>query len=481
MGLKFIILIFPILLVLNKFSVIKKVCIAGAGTYGSYLANAISEAYPDIEIIIIEVGNENIQSEEQIGFKSELNGSPYNAAKHGRYFGLGGTSSMWGGQLLFLSENDCPNDPSMDYIKNLNIKHAPKVLSRFFKNLPDLSDEKIDSNLYLKKGIWLHFNKRNLFNYFNIIKKNIQVIKDSRVLKIDSQNNSVKSLTIQTKENHVKEVYADLFILTCGAIESMRILDASGLIIIKNETTGFCDHVSTRSFRVQSKPIIAGRDFSYRFIRKSLLTTRIIGDYKGVSFFIQPVFNEEFLFFQFLKDFIYKRKISFRLLLKTLFQFVHLFPFLYLYFIKKKLYIYGSWELNIDVELNKTNCSITNSKNFDAFGVNSIKIDYSIPEVTYDMIDYAKKIVSNLLVNESIKVEDLNKNSTGLKLEDTYHPFRLYQPETPFLDRFNPLSNLYVCHTGILNRAGGLNPTAVLFCLIEELVEKKLNIRSIEN
>jgi hypothetical protein len=40
------------------------------------------------------------------------------------------------------------------------------------------------------------------------------------------------------------------------------------------------------------------------------------------------------------------------------------------------------------------------------------------------------------------------------------------------------LTNLYVCHTGILDRAGGLNPTATLFCLIEELIEKNLKIRS---
>jgi hypothetical protein len=161
-------------------------------------------------------------------------------------------------------------------------------------------------------------------------------------------------------------------------------------------------------------------------------------------------------------------------------QFPHLFPFAFQYLIKNKLYVHGNWELNIDVELTNTNCAIGNSNNLDEFGVNNIKIDYSIPEETYNLIEHVKSVLKNIMAKEQMDIEELNIGTTSLKLEDTYHPFRLYQPNTPFLDRFNPLSNLYVCHTGLLNRAGGLNPTAVLFCLIEELVENKLNIRSLD-
>jgi hypothetical protein len=460
--------------------VYKRICIAGAGTYGSYLINTITEKFPDAEIVLIEVGSEKIKSEDEIGFKSELNGDLYNAPNQGRYFGFGGTSSMWGGQLLFLSENDCPNDTSMDYIKSLNIKHSPKVLSRFFDILPDLSEKKLNDELYIKKGIWLHFNKRNLFKYFKLSNKRLELIQDARVLKINSVDVSVKSITIKTKDKKLKEIYADVFFLSCGAIESMRILDASGLIKIEKETNGFCDHVSTRSFRIKSKPTIAGHDFSYRFIGKSLLTTRIIGDFKGVSYYIQPVFNENFRFFQFLKELIFKRNFSIRSFLNALSQFPHLFPFAFQYLFKNKLYVHGNWELNIDVELSNTNCAIGNSNNFDEFGVNTIKIDYSIPEETYNLIEHVKSVLKNLMAKEQMDIEELNIGTTSLKLEDTYHPFRLYQENIPFLDRFNPLSNLYVCHTGLLNRAGGLNPTAVLFCLIEELVENKLNIRSLD-
>ena len=457
---------------------INRVCIAGAGTYGSYIANAISEKFPSVEIVIIEVGNEEIKNEAEIGFKSELNNNTYNAAKYGRYFGLGGTSSKWGGQLLFFSENDCQNDVSMDYIKLLNIKHWKNVLSRFFDNIPDLTEHKIDNIFYIKKGIWLNFKKRNLFKYFNIDKKKVEIIKNARVININNINGLVKSILIQSKEKVVQQVNADVFFLCCGAIESMRILDISNIIDLEDETNGFCDHVSTRSFRIKSRPLIAGHDFSYEFINKSLITKRIVGEFNGVSFYIQPVFNENFYFFQFLKEIIFKRKFSFKNLFSTFSQFFYLFPFAYNFLIKKKLYVYDSWELNIDAELSNTTCSIIRSKNIDAYDTQGVSINYSIPDQTYFLINYAKKCIKDLLEKENIMVEVLTNNTTVLKLEDTYHPFMLYKKNSLFLDRFNPLTNLYVCHTGILDRAGGLNPTATLFCLIEELIEKNLKIRS---
>lgn len=63
----------------------KTFCIAGAGTYGSYLANALLERYPFAKIILIDVGNKNIKSESEIGFSSSLKENRYNAASSGRF------------------------------------------------------------------------------------------------------------------------------------------------------------------------------------------------------------------------------------------------------------------------------------------------------------------------------------------------------------------------------------------------------------
>ena len=85
----------------------KSICIIGAGTYGSYLAYCLSEKHPDATIHLFEVGGSRIRTEAEMGYLSEVKGS-YRATSEGRYFGLGGTSAKWGGQLLFFSDKDFP-------------------------------------------------------------------------------------------------------------------------------------------------------------------------------------------------------------------------------------------------------------------------------------------------------------------------------------------------------------------------------------
>ena len=454
----------------------KTFCIAGAGTYGSYAVNAIINKYPSANIILIEVGDDKICTESEIGFLSKVNFANYNASQIGRFFGLGGTSAKWGGQLLFLESNDLKNTPSMDYIKFLNIKHSLKVLSRFFKNIPKFESEDIDHGLSIKRGIWLQFNKRNLFKFFKLSCKKIQIHKNARVEKVNINDNKVTSISILSENKKIFQIYADYFFISCGAIETMRLLDYSGLISLKDETYGFCDHVSTRVFKIKSKPNLFGLDFSYKFINSSLLTTRIIGEYKGVSFYFQPVFNEKFNFFQFLKTLIFKGKISFVDLYNTIGQFIYLFPFAFEFLVRKRMFVYGEWELNLDVELSKTNNYLYKSDEIDSFGVSGVGINFEIPDSTFEVISYAKRVMKDVFLSGNVNFEELNNETSGIKLEDTYHPYKMYNKGSSFLDRFNPLPNLFICHTGLLDRAGGINPTATLFCLIEELIDKDFNI-----
>ena len=452
----------------------KNICIVGAGTYGSYLANALLEKDPSINIKLIDVGNKNIKSELEIGYISEIINEPYNAASKGRFFGLGGTSAKWGGQLLFLSENDLPDCATMDYVKNLNIKYKNKVLSRFFKKIPDLEESKIDKDIYIKTGIWLNFRKRNVFNHFKLYnyKPRLEILTNSRVIRINKYNNKISSITI-LKDNIEFEIKSDIFYITCGALESIRLLSASNLINLDIETTGFADHISTRTFTITSNnTILCNQDFSYKFIKGALITKRIIGEIDGVSFYIQPVFNEKFIFFNFLKNLIFKNSFSFNDFTKSLKQFYYFFPFIYNYIFKNKLYVYKNWDLNIDIEVNDINNRLTFSDNFDKFSQKGLVINFNISNTSIEKIHRVKDRIKKLLINQNIEFLETNKTNKDLKLEDTYHPFNLYNKIKTFNEKFNPISNLYVCNTGLLDRAGGLNPTAVLFCVIEDHVEK---------
>ena len=80
----------------------KKICIIGCGTFGSYLLKRLIEEHSNnIDITVIEIGNKKTQSESEIGLDSISENS--SVSKAGRYFGFGGTSARWGGQVLFLT------------------------------------------------------------------------------------------------------------------------------------------------------------------------------------------------------------------------------------------------------------------------------------------------------------------------------------------------------------------------------------------
>ena len=452
----------------------KNICIVGAGTYGSYLAHCLLEKDPSINIKLIEVGNNKIKSEAEIGYITQITKEQYNAASKGRFFGLGGTSAKWGGQLLFLSENDLRNNPTMDHVKNINIKYQNKVLSKFFKNIPELKEINIENDLYIKTGIWLNFKKRNLFKFFKLqnYKPRLDVLTNARVIKINETYNKITSLTI-LKDNIELEIQADVFYITCGALESVRLLSNSNIINLENESNGFADHISTRTFTIKSNStLFCNHDFSYKFINGSLITTRIIGEIDGASYYIQPVFNEKFIFFNFLKNLIFKNTFIFSDFTKSLKQLYHIFPFVSNYIFKNKLYVYKNWYINIDIETNDINNKLTISKNLDKYNQNGLDINFNISNSTIEKIYKVKDIIKKLLINQNIEFTEASSKEQSLKLEDTYHPFRLYNKKTSFTKRFNPVSNMYVCNTGLLDCAGGVNPTAVLFCVIEDHVEK---------
>jgi hypothetical protein len=457
------------------------IIVIGAGTYGSYLANSIADKFPDASINLFEVGNYHTQSEQEIGFLSKVKNEAYRASSAGRFFGLGGTSAKWGGQLLFFSKKDFGNDKYMREVVNCNINYQNKVLGRFFKEVPLLEEKPFDKDLFVKKGIWLKFGNRNLFELFKLAKrKNIHINQNLRVVKLNMECGKITSISVQpgASPNKTETYTADLFYLTSGAFESLRLLQVSGVLDIKENTQGFADHISLRCFKINSPSgKLGAQDFQFRFVNGSLITSRLVGELDRVSYFIHPIFNEDFNIFQFLKQLVFKGRLSGKKLAASVNQVSHIFPFLYNYLFLNKLYIYGSWYINIDIELATSDNFISLSNQTDRYGQKAIDISYKITPDTVAKLMCIKKKVKKLLEDNGVNFTEVaGANATSLKLEDTYHPYGLfkYKIDDTILDVYNPLKNLFIFNTGLLKRAGGINPTAALFCLIEQHIETVL-------
>jgi hypothetical protein len=458
-----------------------KIVIIGSGVYGSYVANLLVEKKIKCQIDLLEVGDENIKTEKDQGFYSKCKNLIYKGLSHGRFFGLGGSSNMWGGQLLFFSINDFKNpNKFLKEIIDLNIKFKHTVLKRFgLKN----NDKEVffSQSIFIKTGIWLSFFSRNFFKYFKIsTKKNISVKKNHRLNKIFlNQDNSVKAIEVII--NSKKEIVEyDYYFLCPGAFETARILLNSNCF--NKKEIYFSDHIAREVFKISGTSKIKNMDFSFRRSKLSLLTKRMVGEFKGVSYYIHPVFNTNFPFFQSIKNIFYKREYSF-------FNFKNLFTgvvdgikFVYIFILKQKIYIKdGEWSLFVDIENPTRESKVYLSDKVDEYGQKGLVVDYEIGGLSSKVYEEAIKKVTSFLDDDNINYELLIEDIKIEKYEDIYHPYKMFDDFKDVNDYFNKYSNMLIVNTGILPRSGGINPTAVLLPLIEEFINIKFSLNEYFN
>jgi hypothetical protein len=271
------------------------------------------------------VGNQKIKDENEIDLKANIVKGTYTGLSHGRFFGWGGTSNRWGGQLLLFSKNDFQN-PSQ-FLKDIIVlseRYKDRIFKRFNINNP--FNEKIiseNSSQFIKTGVWLSYFHRNLFKYFKISKiQNINLEENSRIFSLIHEKNKVLGIEVIV-DGYRKELYFDQVILCAGAFESNRILMNSGLL--DSEIVQFSDHLSQKVFKIKGNTLIGDTNFEFKIINNSLITKRLIGEFDNISYFANPIYNSEFPFFTNLKKILFKRQISFSIIKDTIVDIPHSF------------------------------------------------------------------------------------------------------------------------------------------------------------
>lgn len=452
-----------------------RVAVIGAGAYGCYVIDSLINKFPEIEITLFEVGDAEIKNEDKIGFKSNLQNLKYSGLSKGRYFGFGGTTSRWGGQLLTFTRKDFKNPPQfLTDIINLNEKYKRYIFKKFKIN-SELVESDLNDQLFIKTGVWLNYFNRNLFNYFKISKrKNVFIHKNTRVIKIiKDDNNEIKGI-VYKKNGEEKTCSFNHYFLTAGAFESNRILLNSEFI--SNNVISFSDHLSQKIFKIKGSTKIGSDDFSFRVNGSSLITKRIIGELNGVSFFANPIFNSEFSFFQNIKQVLFKQEFNLKIIKNIVFDIPGLIKFFWSYFLKKRIYVHrNEWYLFIDVEIPKNNSRISLSDIYDIYNEKILDVDFCFDKKTFDNFNQAKGLIKNYLIKNNVDFEECDSKIQVEKIEDTYHPYAMICNFNSTNEYFNMYKNMLVINTGILPRAGGINPTAAVFPLIEEYVNNYLN------
>jgi len=227
----------------HQITLTTQVCIVGAGTVGIFLDQELSRL--KIETVILESGDSRISRPSDIDEQCLQVGIPYKGAEQGRGFGLGGTSSLWGGQMLPLSPND------FQQRRNLSLSAWPisySDLSPYFsqvkqrldlvlddevvfknKYFPDLSEFGEDFNLRIAD--WIPFKKRNFAQAFAVELENnpdIQVWLNSTVTKLEIDDNcehkKISMVEAKSRNRKTIKIKAKYFIICSGALESTRLI-----------------------------------------------------------------------------------------------------------------------------------------------------------------------------------------------------------------------------------------------------------------
>lgn len=452
-----------------------RICIIGAGAYGSYTACVLAEALPGAEIVILELGDRRARSEAEAGLRSSVTDGRYAALSKGRFFGLGGSSRRWGGQLLFFTDNDFAQpDPFLKDVVRLNLKHRPRVLSRFGLK-EEAAEPRLGPDLFVKTGVWLGYFKRNLFRALGVARlRGVRVREGCRVTQLLCEGRRITGVRYLTKEGPREERF-DHFFLAAGAFESNRLLVASGLTGATDFP--FSDHLSQRAFRIVGSTRVGPTDFRFRFRGTSLLTRRLVGEVGGVSFFAHPIFNSEFAFFQDLKRLLFNRQLSLALVASLATQFPQALAFFFNMAVLRRLYVHGNqWYLQLDLENPRGSGRGSLSPELDANGQAGVQVRFAIDERTDASFASARAVVREHLRRNDVEFEELDAPTETSKYEDTYHPFGMYGSACGSVrEYFDLFENLLVVNTGILPRAGGINCTAAVFPLIEEYVRVRFS------
>lgn len=449
----------------------KRIAIIGSGAYGSYTASLIQELHPDWEVDIFDVGDEKIRNQDEIGFYSENIGSPYEALTKGRYFGYGGATAKWGGQILTYSDNDFkhPSQYQKDIVE-LNKKYKQNIFEKvgIENNFPE---ENLVDGMFTKTGVWLDYFSRNLFKKFKVASyRNVTLHPHCRVTKLIVKGKTIYGFeAVQDGKDITIEGYDNYFLAT-GAFETTRILMMSG---VQDKTCAyFSDHIVKKVFRIKNGTKIGPVDFRFYIKKFSFITTRIIGERDNTSFFLYPVYNSEFPFFKNLKQLLFGKK-SLSIIGAIMKDIPSCIAFAWMFFVQHKLFVYkNEWYLCLHIENKLGNGKMRLSSVLDKFNQPGLTIDFHIDKDTEDRFNVLCDKFERHLRNWKVDYERLHEKVHTEKFEDEYHPFGIYSDFSSVDEYFHQFDNLLVIHSGVLPRAGGINSTAAAFPLIEEYVRK---------
>jgi len=501
------------------FDVSCDVCIVGAGAAGLYLADRLSRRGQSV--VILEAGGRVCHDGNRLGMNPAFPLDLYKGATEGRAFGLGGSTSRWGGLLIPHSAHDIRDGEAEDtctwrHIVSVVRKNSNEVLATLGfdheenfdslpeKKIPDVVRASRSGGLEILAGEFLPFGRRNLSHLVagNSGKRGrlrifLNAVASSWTINPGSSGPArVRSVGAVSRNRNRVCVEARQFVVASGAIESARILlevnDAGGGAVFPSTAAiGSClsDHLSCKIADVApaDRDRIAallgpkfsrGRLRSFRFVESEAKPPAP----RGFAHFIFEIDNPSFRLAKGVLLSLQSRrlpKIEFTELIEGLGGLVQ---FSFDRYVSQILHIPTGTpaHLQLDIEQMPTadnEVSLGNDR--DAFGRRVPMVRWRVSEADKENIRRTAERLLRKWPGESAGLPDLIPVLNGgvTKPHDAYHPVgtcRMGSDSEAVVDldlRARGTRNLWVLSTAVFPSAGTANPTFSMLCLGEELTE----------
>jgi len=489
--------------------------VVGAGTVGCTLASQMLKL--GHRVLLIEAGGLHATKDASAADQLVQAGRVYKGAIEGRAFGVGGTSSLWGGQMLEMTEYDF-QERLNGQIPAWPIQHSE--LLPFYRSVArwlGISEGGLNNMSYrpiLSRGrwverfsSWISHARRNVGNsLIREFERNVDILvitnaAVSELIHADlSMSRMISGVKIKLRDSDVA-IRASFTVICCGALESTRLLlklfSLPEFARYKSPVLGkyFADHLSVRFARLTFQPR------NHKQINLSVMSRFDCGVMRTLRFELTPRLQQDlsvsntyahFLMvsspgsgFDLIRKFLRRMqgtKEPLQLGFKALWSgFSDVAGVIFWRYVHKRLYLSPSSELylQIDVEQLAGQESCLRLANDGKLEINwkVSEQDVSSVETVGDLFlkDLANSELGALL--KVTKVFDRTQDGVD-NIYDVYHPTGCLRmggsPHNSVVDRdlkvWN-LAGLYVNSTAVFPSAGAANPGMTHFALTFRLAE----------
>lgn len=491
------------------------VCIVGAGAAGIYLASRL--AVTNLRVMLLEAGGKLCVEGPHIGIESDFSGAVYAGATIGRAFGLGGSTSKWGGALMPYGPSDQRNlsrdSSTWTHIVGVAKARTPTVLKALgYRAKPDLMDfarcelgdrwtSLWSAGIVTSAALFLPFGARNMAPLLRKASGPAQIslflyaVAKGWSFHRNLDRTSVECLEAVSTNGRTLRVNAAQYVIAAGAIESARILleiSQSAAVIPDGAPVGcyLGDHLSVTIADVAESerqrtaelfgPRFSGRWMrSFRFLEKAPPET-------SPRAFAHLIFASEAPGFRLAREVLrgmQARRLPSVTRAELTSGITDAFSLIYDRYARSALHIpVGTpTHLQLDMEQTPTRESrVSLGQSLDKHGRRRPVIQWQIDDADVEKLrETANRLLSKWPHHDSgfprLVPREIGGNAE--KPHDTYHPVgtcRMGNDADAVVDeqlKLRGVENLWIVSTAVLPSAGTANPTFTMFCLAEMLQE----------